>query len=60
MKEEEMTLELSVNGKRVIERNESKEYGRRDLAFLICMLLGEKGCKTRIKIEIEKNDKQQR
>lgn len=60
MKPDEMTLEVSVNGKSVIEREESMAYGRNELAFLICMLLGEKGCKTRIKIEIEKNDKQQR
>ena len=59
MKEEELTLEVSVNGKRVIGRNESKEYGRRELAFLICLLLGEKDGKTRITIEIEKNDKEQ-
>lgn len=58
MKEDEMTLEVSVNGKSVLERNESRSYSRMDLAFLICMLLGEKECNLRIKIELEKNDKQ--
>lgn len=53
MKPNEMTLEISVNGKKIIDCEESKIYERKELAFIVSLLLGADE-KMSIKINIEK------
>lgn len=57
MTDNEINLELIVNGKCVIERSKSMSYDSKELAFLICLLLAEKDVKLNITIELEKNGK---